>query len=61
MAVSMSKMPDDRCLVLASGSPRRRELLQQLTESFEIVVSGALEPVDASLTPAENVLAIARS
>jgi MAF protein len=51
----------ERCLVLASVSPRRRELLGQLVESFEVRVSGVPEPVDASLTPTENVLSIARA
>lgn len=48
-------------MVLASGSPRRRELLGLLLSTFEIEVSGVPEPVDAGLSPAENVLAIARS
>lgn len=58
---SMFESEMGRCVVLASGSPRRRELLSQLIDPFEIIVSGVPEPVDAGLTPAENVLAIARS
>ncbi|MEZ4532754.1 MAG: Maf family protein [Thermomicrobiales bacterium] len=55
-------MPESaRCLVLASGSPRRLELLGQVVERFEVMVSGAEELIDTSLTPAENVLAIARA
>jgi septum formation protein len=55
-------MPDsDRCLVLASGSPRRLELLGQVVERFTVIVSGAPEPVDSTLTPRENVLSIARA
>ncbi len=55
-------MPEsDRCLVLASGSPRRLELLGQVVERFTVMVSGVPEPVDSSLTPWENVLAIARA
>jgi len=49
----------DRCLVLASGSPRRLDLLGQITNAFTVLVSGVPEPVDESLSPAENVLAIA--
>ena len=55
-------MPEsERCLVLASGSPRRLELLRQVVDSFTVVVSGVPEPVDAARTPAENVLEIARA
>ncbi len=55
-------MPEsDRCLVLASGSPRRRELLSQLIDSFSVHVSGVPEPIDETRSPAENVLAIARA
>src|SRR5215207_9012840 len=49
----------DRCLVLASGSPRRLDLLGQFTNAFTVLVSGVPEPVDESLSPAENVLTIA--
>lgn len=51
----------DRCLVLASGSPRRLELLGQVVDSFTVMVSGVPEPVDDARTPAENVLRIARA
>jgi septum formation protein len=61
MVGSMSDELRERCLVLASGSPRRRELLGQLVSSFEVIVSGVPEPVDANATAEENVLAIARS
>ncbi len=47
--------------MLASGSPRRRELLGQLVDSFEIIVSGVPEPVLAGLTPEANLLEIART
>ncbi|HET9659913.1 MAG TPA: nucleoside triphosphate pyrophosphatase [Thermomicrobiales bacterium] len=50
-----------RCVVLASGSPRRRELLSLLLASFDIKISGVPEPVDTGRSPTENVLAIARS
>lgn len=49
-----------RCLVLASASPRRLELLRQLHDGFEVVVSGAPEPIDLTLEPAENVRCLAR-
>ena len=55
-------MPEtNRCLVLASGSPRRFELLGEVVDSFSVIVSGVPEPVDGSLTPTENVLQIARA
>lgn len=44
-------------LILASGSPRRRELLSLITDEFEIVVSGCDEFVPEG-TPAEKVPAI---
>ena len=47
-------------LILASGSPRRRELLGLITNDFTVCVSGAEEHVDPALTPAETVLALAR-
>jgi septum formation protein len=46
--------------VLASGSPRRLELLGRLVDSFTVAVSGVPELVDSRLDPADNVLAIAR-
>lgn len=49
----------DRCLVLASGSPRRRELLGQVAESFEVIVSGVPEPIDSARSASENVIRIA--
>ncbi len=47
-------------LILASGSPRRRELLGLITNDFTVCVSGAEEHTDPGLTPAETVLALAR-
>lgn len=44
-------------LILASGSPRRRELLTALTDSFEVIPSGVEEPLDAS--PVENAVRLA--
>lgn len=57
----MSQLEDSKCVVLASGSPRRRQLLEQLIDSFEIMVSGVPEPVLAGLTPEDNLLEIARA
>lgn len=58
---AMASVSEGRCVVLASGSPRRRELLSTLLNEFGIQVSGAPEQVDPSHSPAENVLEIARS
>ena len=44
-------------LILASGSPRRRELLSLITDKFEVLVSGCDEFVPEG-TPAEKVPAI---
>lgn len=57
----MSKSAGERGLVLASGSPRRRELLAQLVDSFEIIIGGVPEPVVEELDPAQNILRIARA
>lgn len=45
-------------IILASKSPRRKELLSLITRDFEVVVSDADENVDSSLTPIEKVKAI---
>ncbi len=42
-------------IILASQSPRRRELLKTLTDHFEIIVSEAIEVVDIERSPIENV------
>ena len=47
-----------RRVILASGSPRRRELLAALVESFEAIPSGVEEPLDAA--PVENAVRLAR-
>ena len=44
-------------LILASGSPRRKELLSLITDEFEVLVSGCDEFVPEG-TPAEKVPAI---
>jgi septum formation protein len=46
-------------LVLASGSPRRLELLGQLGAPFEVVVSGADETIESGLDPVEQAIALA--
>ena len=45
------KLPAQTEIVLASGSPRRKELLQQIGLPFCVVVSGADETVDEGLSP----------
>ena len=47
-------------LVLASASPRRREILERAGLSFEVVPAAAESPADPSLSPGRAVLAIAR-
>jgi len=45
--------------ILASGSPRRRELLKYIVKDFEIQVSGIDETLIDGLTPAEQVTRLA--
>jgi septum formation protein len=47
-------------IILASQSPRRRELLKTLTSHFEIIVSGAEEIIDLERSPIENVRDLAK-
>lgn len=47
-------------IILASGSPRRKELLTQMGLTFQVVVSDADETVDQALPPAEQVCIISR-
>ena len=42
--------------ILASASPRRRELLQQIDASFEVKVSSVEEVTGGNLAPAEIVV-----
>lgn len=42
-------------LILASKSPRRRELLSMITNNFDVVVSNAEEVIDSKLTSEEQV------
>lgn len=46
-------------LILASQSPRRKELLSFITENFTVKVSDAEEITDPSLSPEETVKALA--
>ncbi|MFX3624564.1 MAG: nucleoside triphosphate pyrophosphatase [Ectobacillus sp.] len=46
-------------LILASGSPRRKELLEQMQIPFEIVVSQIEEILDETLPPSEVVMSLA--
>ena len=47
-------------LILASGSPRRRELLKLITEDFTVVPAGCEERFDGTLPPADAVKALAK-
>lgn len=47
-------------LILASQSPRRRELLNYITENFTVKVSQADESVDPTMSPRETVEYLAR-
>ena len=42
-------------IILASGSPRRKELLKLIVPEFEIMVSGVNEELKDGLTPQEQV------
>ena len=47
-------------IILASKSPRRKELLSLIKNNFDIIVSDADEHVDETLTSAEKVKSIAK-
>ena len=46
-------------IILASGSPRRKELLKMVIPEFDIIISGAEEILDEGITPEEQVSRIA--
>ncbi|MBM7701363.1 Maf family protein [Metabacillus iocasae] len=46
-------------LILASGSPRRKELLEQVNVPFTVHVSKVEEVIDPSHTPSEAVMSLA--
>ena len=48
-------------LILASQSPRRRELLKQVSAQFEVVPSSVDEKLDYSLRPEQNACLLARA
>lgn len=41
-------------IILASGSPRRKELLKMIIPEFEVIVSGAEENLEDNLSPEEQ-------
>ena len=46
-------------IILASSSPRRKELLKMITKDFEIIVSNVEEVIDENLPIEEQVQEIA--
>lgn len=48
-------------LILASQSPRRLELLKQITNQFEVIPSSIEEKLDYGLRPEENARLLARA
>lgn len=46
-------------VILASASPRRRELFKLITKDFEVIPSNAEETTDFSLPPSEVVMRLA--
>ncbi len=49
-----------RQIILASASPRRRELLRRIFPRFDVVVSGAEERAQAGVSPQETAYSLAR-
>ncbi len=47
-------------VILASGSPRRRELMKQITDEYQIITSDVDEHVSPDSSPLEAVLEIAK-
>ncbi len=50
----------DNKIILASASPRRKELLSLITKEFTVAVSGCEEIIDTSLSPQQIVESLAR-
>lgn len=48
-------------IILASASPRRREICDLLGIAFEVCPASAEPPFDPALSPEENALAVARA
>ena len=53
------RLPTDRRVVLASGSPRRRELLQRLIPAFEVLSPDIDETDDGTRHPIEHAVHLA--
>jgi septum formation protein len=47
-------------IILASNSPRRKELLTKHNIAFDVIPSNIEEVVDLNMTPAENVMNLAK-
>ena len=59
MNSSALRLPDGLSVVLASASPRRRELLGRMGIAFEVIVSDADESLAAGTPPADGVRTVA--
>ena len=59
MKEASPRLPDDITVVLASASPRRRELLTRMGLDFEVIVSEADEGLEDGTPPAEGVRTVA--
>jgi len=57
----MSAPPDDQLIVLASASPRRREMLERLGLDFSVVPSRVPEDPFAGETPERHVLRLSEA
>lgn len=57
----MNKQKTTARLLLASGSPRREELLRCLGVDFQVMPSGVDEQVDSGLTPEQVVISLAEA
>ena len=47
-------------IILASQSPRRKELLKEIVPDFEIIAGSVDEIIEPTLSPKENAVALAR-
>lgn len=47
-------------IILASGSPRRKELVLHLPFPFKVITKEVDETVDINLSPSENVMLLAK-
>lgn len=53
-------MKNLQTIILASGSPRRAELIKEITEDFEVIPSAAEEIIQPDRSPEENALDLAK-